>query len=102
MQPIRIASGPPSIKRKWNQLSQFLRTFTKVIPIKKDLSWLHFNDELMVQERQQMKDQKSCIFAFIAALAVPSSTPAVFHTWAYGSFIEIQTNLRRKKLHRTN
>ena len=26
----------------------------------------------------------------------------VFHTWAYGRFIEIQSNLRRKKLHRTN
>ena len=26
----------------------------------------------------------------------------VFHTWAYGRFIEIQSNLRRKKLHRAN
>ena len=26
----------------------------------------------------------------------------VFHTWAYGRFIEIQSNLRRKKLHRMN
>ena len=26
----------------------------------------------------------------------------VFHTWAYGRFIEIQSNLRRKKFHRTN
>ena len=26
----------------------------------------------------------------------------VFHTWPYGRFIEIQNNLRRKKLHRTN
>ena len=26
----------------------------------------------------------------------------VFHTWPYGRFIEIQSNLRRKKLHRTN
>ena len=26
----------------------------------------------------------------------------VFHIWAYGRFIEIQSNLRRKKLHRTN
>ena len=25
----------------------------------------------------------------------------VFHTWAYGRFIEIQSNIRRKKLHRT-
>ena len=26
----------------------------------------------------------------------------IFHTWPYGRFIEIQSNLRRKKLHRTN
>ena len=34
MQPIRITSRPPT-KRKWNQLSQFCRTFTKVTPIEK-------------------------------------------------------------------
>ena len=34
MQYIRITSRPPSI-RKWNQLSQFLRTSTKVIPMEK-------------------------------------------------------------------
>ena len=26
----------------------------------------------------------------------------VFHVWPYGGFIEIQRNLRKKKLHRTN
>ena len=26
----------------------------------------------------------------------------VFHTWSYDRFIEIQSNLRKKKLHRTN
>ena len=26
----------------------------------------------------------------------------VFHAWLYGIFVEIQSNLRRKKLHRTN
>ena len=35
MQSIRITSRPPLRKRKWNQLSQFLRTCTKVIPIEK-------------------------------------------------------------------
>ena len=34
MQSIRILSRLPR-KRKWNQLSQFRRTSTKVIPIKK-------------------------------------------------------------------
>ena len=35
MQSIRIMSRPPSRKRKWNQLSQFCRTCTKVTPIEK-------------------------------------------------------------------
>ena len=26
----------------------------------------------------------------------------VFHVWSYGGFIEIHSNLRRKKLHRMN
>ena len=33
MQSIRITSRPTLRKRKWNQLSQFWRTSTKVIPI---------------------------------------------------------------------
>ena len=40
---------------------------------RKDLSWLHFNDELMVKKRQQVKDQQSCISIFVAYLTVPSS-----------------------------
>ena len=35
MQSIRITSRPPLRKRKWNQLSYFSRTTTKVIPIEK-------------------------------------------------------------------
>ena len=35
MQSIKITSRPPSRKRKWNQLSQFLTTSTKIIPIEK-------------------------------------------------------------------
>ena len=26
----------------------------------------------------------------------------VFHAWVYGTFIEMKSNLRRKKFHRTN
>ena len=33
MQSVRIMSRPPSRERNWNQLSQFRRTSTKVIPI---------------------------------------------------------------------
>ena len=31
-----------------------------------DLSWLHFNNELRVQERYQKEDQQYCIFTFVA------------------------------------
>ena len=34
-QSIRITRRPPLRKKKWNQLSQFSRISTKVIPIKK-------------------------------------------------------------------
>ena len=50
---IRITSRPPSRKRRWNQLSQFWRTSTKVIPIE-DLHWPHFDDEPRVEEKQQV------------------------------------------------
>ena len=40
---------------------------------RKDFSWLHFDDEPRVQERQQVKNQQSCICAFVADLTTPSS-----------------------------
>ena len=40
---------------------------------RKDLSWPHFDDEPGVQEKQQVKDQQSYIFAFVACLTIPSS-----------------------------
>ena len=35
MYSISITSRPPSKKRKWDQLNQFCRTSTKIIPIEK-------------------------------------------------------------------
>ena len=35
-------------------------------------------------------------------MGTSSDVTTVFHTWACGRFIEIQSNLRRKKLHRMN
>ena len=40
---------------------------------RKDLSWAHFNDEPRVQEKQQVKDQESCLFVFVISLTIPSS-----------------------------
>ena len=40
---------------------------------RKDFSWINFDDEPRVQERQQVKDQESCISIFVAYPAIPSS-----------------------------
>ena len=40
---------------------------------RKDLDWLHFDDESKVQVKQQVKDQQSCLFVFVASLTIPSS-----------------------------
>ena len=40
---------------------------------RKQLSWLLFDDELMVQERQQVKKQPSCIFISVAYPTIPRS-----------------------------
>ena len=39
---------------------------------RKDLSWPHLEDEARVKEKQQVKDQQSCIFAFVACLIISS------------------------------
>ena len=38
----------------------------------------------------------------VAARSTSLDMTAVFHAWPYGRFIEIQSNLSRKKIHRTN
>ena len=77
---------------------------------RKNLSWLHFDDEPRFQERQQIKEQQPYISVFAAyrtifQKATRSNSPVmatVFHVWPYGRLIEIQSNLRRMKPHRTN
>ena len=39
---------------------------------KKDLTWLHFDNEPMVKEKQQVKDQQTCLSIFVVYLAIPS------------------------------
>ena len=39
----------------------------------KDLCWLHFDNEPRVQERQQVKDEQSCISIFVAYPPIPSN-----------------------------
>ena len=82
---------------------------TKVIPIEKYLSWLHFGNEQRVQESQQGKDQQSCISVFVAHLTIPSCNyehqpihDSRIACIVYGRYIDIQSNIRRKELPRTN
>ena len=63
---------------------------------RKDLSGPHFDAEPRVQEKQQVKDQRSCIFVFVATRRTSPDVTTVFHTWVNRRFIEIQSNLRRK------
>ena len=57
----------------------------------------HFDDKPSVQEKQQVKDQQSCIFVFVAyCLTIPinkDTSPdmaTVFYSWVYSGLIEIQ------------
>ena len=62
---------------------------------RKELSWLHFNDEPRVQGRQQVKDQQSCI-----SVSTSLDMTTVLHTWLYGRFIQIQSKKERNFIER--
>ena len=68
MQSIRITSKPTSTIRKWTSSVQQVQPVQMNIyqnnTCRKDLSWLPFDDEPRVQDRQQVKDQQSCISVF--------------------------------------
>ena len=59
-----------------------------------------------VQQKQQVKEQQSYISFFVVYLTIPSSSSPnmtiLFNARLYGRFIEIQSNLWRKKLYRTS
>ena len=71
----------------------------------KDLNWLLFDNEPTFQERQQKKDQRSCILIFVAYLTIltinyEQLAQTCQQYSMHGHFV--QGSLRRKKLHRTN
>ena len=73
MQSIRIMSRPPLRKKEVEPAEPVLKNINQSNTYRKDLSWPHFNDEPRVQEKQQVKDQQSCISVFVACLTIPSS-----------------------------
>ena len=101
MQAVTIMSRPLSRIRKWNQLSQFQMNIYQNNTYRKGLSWLHFNYEARVQERQQVENQRSYISVFVVYLTIPSSCQK-HQPRHYSSIPEKPSNLRREKLHRTN
>ena len=60
-------------KKEVEPLEPVLRNIYQSNTYTKDLKWPHFDDEPRVQEKQQVKDQQSCIFIFVACLTIPSS-----------------------------
>ena len=50
-----------------------LRNIYQSNTYRKDLSWSHFNNAPRVQEKQQVKDQQSCILVFVVCVIIPSS-----------------------------
>ena len=72
MQFIGIKSRSTSRKRN-EPVEPLLKDIYQSNTYRKDLSCPHFNDELTVQKKQQVMDQQSCIFVFVACLTIPSS-----------------------------
>ena len=52
--------------------------------------------------REAASEGPTVLHIRVATRAISPDMTTVFHAWAYGRFIEIQSNLRRKKLHRMN
>ena len=73
MQSSRITSRPTSRKEYWKKVGLVLKKIYQSNNYRKDLSWPYFEYEPRVQEKQQVKDQQSCIFVLVACLTIPSS-----------------------------
>ena len=65
--------------------------------------------KILIATTVEVKHQQSCISVFVVMqqfqVLTRSTSPdmtTVSHAWPYDRFIEIQSNLRRKKFHRTN
>ena len=76
---------------------------------RKDLSWLHLAMSQGFKGSNKWGTNSTAypflwlIQQFQVAITTTSSDiTAIFHTYPYGRFIDIQTNFRRRKLHRTN
>ena len=105
MQFIRTTSRFLSRIRSWNQCGQFRWTFTKVIPIGKRLKPATFQ-QWAKGSREAASVGPKVLHIHFCSLSNNSQLGAPAQTWQQhslqGGMVEIQGNLRKKKLHRTN
>ena len=100
---IRIRSRPPPKNKEVEPAEPVQMNIYQSSAYRKDLSWLHFDDQPRVQDKQQVKDQQACISILqliqqfqVATTRTSPNMTTVLHPWPYGRFMEIQSNLRRK------
>ena len=60
-------------KKEVEPVKPVLKNIYQSNTYRKDLGWPNFDDMPRVEEKQQVKDQQSCIFDFVACLTIPSS-----------------------------
>ena len=118
MQSIRIMTQTSLENKEVEPFEPVQMSIYQSNTYKKDLRWLHSDNEPRAQEWQHVKDQQSYISIIVAYLTIPNSSQnppsthththththtrmpnmrTVFHTWQYDRFIEIQSQLGRTK-----
>ena len=109
MQSIRITSRSTLRIRMWNQLSQFRWKSTKVITTEKTYAGnISTVSQGFKRGSKWRTNSPAYLFLWliqqfqVATRSTSQDITTVFHTWKYGRFIEIQSNLTRKKLQRIN
>ena len=95
MKSIGLTIRTPTRRKKWNRRPVQMNIYQ--INTYKKLKLTTFWWWPTASRETAVKEQQPNISVFIA----PTQTSAVFHAWPYSRFIEIQSNLRRKKLHKT-
>ena len=69
----RLKSTKIIAQRKVEPVEAVLKNIYQSNTYRKDLSWSNFDDEPRVQEKEQVKDQQSYLFVFVACLTISSS-----------------------------
>ena len=108
MQSIRIMGRPEHENKEVEPVEPVQMNICQGNTYRKDLTWLHFNNKPAGSKEATSEGSTVLHIHFCSLsnnskkqLGIPAQT-WLFHAWSYDRFTEIQSNLRRKKLHRTN